>query len=318
MSVGLMALLDDVASIAKVAAASLDDIAAHAAKATSKSSAAAIDDTAVTPRYVVGYSADRELPIVAKIAVGSLRNKFLILLPLALVLSAFAPWAITPLLMLGGLYLCYEGAEKIFAALLPNAAHRHEAHLGMAFTDPETLERQKVAGAIRTDLILSAEIMAIALASIPDSSLLTQFVTLTVVAIAMTAAVYGAVALIVRADDAGVALARSRYAALRLCGRALVALMPSLLRLIAGVGTVAMLWVGGGIAIHALEAWGIGLPAEWVHHAGGAVSAGGFRRSLLEAAATTAVGLALGALSIPLVAYAIMPPWRAIRARWPR
>lgn len=315
MSVGLIALLDDVASLAKVAAASLDDIAAHTAKATSKSAGVVIDDTAVTPRYVVGFSADRELPIVAKIAAGSLRNKLLILLPLALLLSAFAPWAITPLLMLGGLFLCYEGTEKIFTALLPGAAHRHEAEVGVAFADPEELERQKVRGAIRTDLILSAEIMAIALASIPDTPLVTQLITLTAVAIAMTAGVYGIVALIVRADDAGVALARSRFALLRGFGRALVTLMPSLLAALAGIGTVAMLWVGGGIVVHGLESWHILAPAQILHTASGIADGTGTPLGwLLQAFLASLFGLILGAVLIPLVAYVLAPAWRAMRS----
>jgi predicted DNA repair protein MutK len=132
MATGLIALLDDVAGIAKVAAASVDDVAAHAAKASAKSAGVVIDDAAVTPRYVVGFAAERELPIVIKIAKGSLRNKLLFLLPAALALSAFAPWGITPLLMLGGLYLCYEGAEKVYEAVFPHAAHEHEAEIGLA------------------------------------------------------------------------------------------------------------------------------------------------------------------------------------------
>ncbi|MEO0971707.1 MAG: DUF808 family protein, partial [Pseudomonadota bacterium] len=158
MSTGLIALLDDVASIAKVAAASLDDVASQAAKAGAKSAGVVIDDTAVTPRYVVGFAAAREIPIVYKIAVGSLRNKVLVLLPVALLLSKFAPWIITPLLMLGGLYLCYEGAEKVLEIFLPHEAHQHEAKVGLAPEDPATLEDRKVASAIRTDFILSAEI----------------------------------------------------------------------------------------------------------------------------------------------------------------
>ena len=171
MSTGLLALLDDVASIAKVAAASLDDIAGQAAKAGAKSAGVVIDDAAVTPRFLVGFASDREIPIVVKITKGSLRNKLLYLLPAALLLSFFAPWAITPLLMFGGLYLCYEGAEKVLTVLFPHGAHAHEAQVGLAAEDPVTLEARKVAGAIRTDFILSAEIMAIALGTMPDSSL---------------------------------------------------------------------------------------------------------------------------------------------------
>ena len=203
MATGLIALLDDVAAIAKVAAASLDDIAGHAAKAGAKSAGVVIDDAAVTPRYVVGFAAAREIPIVAKIARGSVKNKLVFLLPAALLLSLFAPWAITPLLMLGGLYLCYEGAEKVYEAVFPHEAHDHEEKIGVAPADPQALEDQKVSSAIKTDFILSAEIMAIALATIPDTGLMTQAIVLALVGIGITAAVYGAVALIVKADDSG-------------------------------------------------------------------------------------------------------------------
>ena len=165
MSIGLIALLDEVAAIAKVAAASLDDVASQAAKAGAKAAGVVIDDAAVTPRYVVGFAAERELPIVGKIAAGSLRNKLLILLPAALVLSYFLPWTITPLLMLGGAYLCYEGVEKIFETIAPYRAHEHEAQLDTVALNPQTLEDEKVASAIKTDFILSAEIMAITLAA---------------------------------------------------------------------------------------------------------------------------------------------------------
>src|SRR5688572_32101928 len=169
MSIGLIALLDDVAALAKAAAASLDDIAGQAAKAGAKAAGVVIDDTAVTPRYVTGFSASRELPIVGKIALGSLKNKLLILLPAALGLSLFAPWAITPLLMIGGAYLCYEGVEKIYHALLPDAAQAHEASLESIALDAKTFEDQRVASAIKTDFILSAEIMAITLATVPEA-----------------------------------------------------------------------------------------------------------------------------------------------------
>src|SRR5687768_14069777 len=149
MSLGLLSLLDDISAIAKVAAASLDDVAGQAAKAGVKAAGVVIDDAAVTPRYVVGFAAARELPIVARIAWGSLRNKLLILLPAALALSYFLPWAITPLLMLGGAYLCYEGVEKVFEALAPHRAHVHEARVGSAAINPQTLEDEKVAGAIK-------------------------------------------------------------------------------------------------------------------------------------------------------------------------
>src|SRR5918997_3929480 len=169
MSVGLIALLDDIVGLAKVAAASIDDVAAQAAKAGSKAAGIVIDDAAVTPRYVVGFAAERELPIIGKIAVGSLKNKLLYLLPAALVLSFFAPWAITPLLMVGALYLCYEGTEKVYEAIWPHHAHEHEVAVGAAAPDAKTFEDEKVRGAIATDFILSAEIMAIALATVTDN-----------------------------------------------------------------------------------------------------------------------------------------------------
>ena len=209
MSIGLVALLDDVAAIAKVAAASLDDIAGQTAKAGAKAAGVVIDDAAVTPRYLVGFAADRELPIVGKIAAGSLRNKIIILLPGALALSFFAPWAITPLLMLGGAFLCYEGAEKFYEAIFPHQAHEHEAGLMNGTTDPASLEDAKVQSAIKTDFILSAEIMAITLAALPAGSFWMQATVLAVVGIEITVAVYGGVAVIVKADDLGVALARN-------------------------------------------------------------------------------------------------------------
>ena len=210
VSIGLLALLDDVAAIAKVAVASLDDVAGQAAKAGAKAAGVVIDDAAVTPRYVVGFSAARELPIVGRIAIGSLRNKLLILLPAALALSALLPSAITPLLMLGGAYLCYEGVEKIYEAVLPHHAHAHEGELGTIALSAETLEDEKVAGAIKTDFILSAEIMAITLAAVPEASFLNQALVLALVGLGITVVVYGVVAAIVKADDLGVALASSQ------------------------------------------------------------------------------------------------------------
>ena len=231
MSIGLMALLDDVAAIAKVAAASLDDVASQAARAGVKAAGVVIDDTAVTPGYVIGFAAKRELPIVGRIAAGSLRNKLLILLPVALALSYFLPWTITPLLMIGGAYLCYEGVEKLLEAVMPHHAHAHESQLGTVALNAKTLEDEKVASAIKTDFILSAEIMAIALAALPAGSFVTQALVLALVGIGITVAVYGAVALIVKADDFGMALAGNDHASVlagmgRAFGRALVHGMP--------------------------------------------------------------------------------------------
>ncbi len=251
MASGLVALLDDVAGIAKLAAASLDDVGAAASKAGVKAAGVVVDDTAVTPNYVVGFSPERELPIIGRIALGSVRNKLLFLLPGALLLSAFAPWAVTPLLMLGGSYLCFEGAEKLIEAL-SGESHGDDADLA-AETDPAALEKMKVAGAVRTDFILSAEIMAIALGDVASSPLLTQAVALAIVSVVITAAVYGTVALIVKMDDIGLHLAKRKGAAVRAVGRGLVKGMPVVMRVLSVVGTAAMLWVGGQIIVHGLE-----------------------------------------------------------------
>lgn len=324
MSTGLIALLDDVAAIAKTAAASIDDVATQAVKAGAKSAGVVIDDAAVTPRYVVGFAAERELPIVAKIAWGSLRNKLLFLLPGALALSLLAPWAITPLLMLGGLYLCYEGAEKVLEVLL----HKRESSTDVSKeSDAEgsnTLEDQKVAGAIRTDFILSAEIMAITLSAVPDAGFWTQAAVLAIVGTGITLVVYGAVALIVKADDAGLALATRRSLTplgplTRAFGRALVRGMPVFLKLLAIVGTAAMIWVGGGILVHGLEAFGFAALAHFIEDAG--VSAGnaipafsGTVAWVTVAAGSGAVGLIVGAALVPVVSFGIVPAWRRIRA----
>lgn len=269
MSGGLLALLDDVAAIAKVAAASLDDAATQAAGATAKAAGIVIDDTAVTPRYVVGFAPERELPIIAKIAWGSLKNKMLLLLPGALILSLVAPWAITPLLMFGGAFLCFEGYEKIVELIRPDAGHGNHgaaaAKAAAAPIDAKEFEAQRISGAIRTDLILSAEIMAIALASVASATFVIKALSLAVVALFVTAGVYGLVALIVKADDIGLVLARQKNGVLQAVGRGLVSGMPPFLRLLSVVGTLAMLWVGGGIIIHSLHELGVHGPEATIH-----------------------------------------------------
>jgi len=325
MSVGLVALFDDVATLAKAAAASIDDIAGQAAKAGTKAAGVVIDDTAVTPRYVTDFSPARELPIIGKIALGSLKNKLLILLPAALALSFLLPQAITPLLMLGGAYLCYEGAEKVYEWLFPHGAHAHEAKLEPVALDAKTFEDQKVASAIKTDFILSAEIMAITLAAIPEGNIVTQGLILGVVGVGITAGVYGVVALIVKADDAGLALARlsptSRLVApLRLIGRALVQGMPYLLGGLGTIGTAAMIWVGGGIVLHGLEEFGLGWPAHALHAGGAAAAravpvAGAALAWLVEAAGAGVVGFALGLLAIPLTGRVLSPLWRQVKSQ---
>jgi uncharacterized protein len=326
LSIGLIALLDDIAGIAKIAAASLDDVLAQATKAGAKAAGVVIDDAAVTPRYVVGFAASRELPIVGKIAVGSLRNKLLVLLPGTLALSYFLPWMITPLLMIGGAYLCYEGAEKVFEAIIPHQAHALEARPGTAALNPPTLEDEKVASAIKTDFILSAEIMAITLAAISDASILTQALVLAIVGFGITAAVYGAVALIVKADDLGVALAKSGSGSLigtmsRALGRALVLGMPGFLTFLSTVGTAAMVWVGGGIIIHGIEAYGVESVHRAINSAAEATahalpSAAGVAKWAVVAFLSGAVGLLIGAASIPVVGFAIAPAWKLIKSSW--
>jgi len=311
---GLLALLDDVAAIAKVAAASVDDIAAAAAKAGAKAAGVVIDDAAVTPKYVHGFSAARELPIIWRIAKGSLFNKLVVLLPALLALNHFAPAAITPLLMLGGAYLCFEGAEKLLHALAPHADAHVAADMGTG--DAAHLEEEKVAGAIKTDFILSAEIMTIAMATLPGGALWSQAVTLALVGAAITAAVYGAVALIVKMDDVGLHMAANRKtAAARAFGRGLVVAMPRLMAFLSVVGTAAMLWVGGNIVVHGLEvthvwAW----PYETIHHLAEAAAhavpaAAGYVSWAVTAFFDGIFGTILGAALIPVVTKAIVPLW---------
>lgn len=302
MSGGLLALLDDVAAIAKVAAASLDDVATQATQAGAKAAGIVIDDAAVTPRYVVGFAADRELPIIGKIALGSLRNKLLILLPGALALATFAPWAITPLLMAGGLFLCFEGYEKLHGLVVGHGpAVASEGAVATPDPNPRAVEDAKVAGAIRTDMILSAEIMAITLASVPAQSFAMQAIVLAVVGIGITVVVYGAVALIVKADDLGVLMARGHLAVTRALGRGLVKGMPGLLKLLGLVGTAAMLWVGGGIIVHGAAGLGWPAPEHALHGVAAQVAAllgaaGGFTAWLVSAIGTGILGIALGAV----------------------
>jgi uncharacterized protein len=324
LSIGLIALLDDVTAIAKVAAASLDDVASQAAKAGAKAAAVVVDDTAVTPRYVIGFAAERELPIVGKIALGSLRNKLLILLPCTLVLSYFLPWAITPLLMFGGAYLCYEGTEKVFEAVVPHRAHAHETKLGAAPLNPHSLEDEKVAGAIKTDFILSAEIMAITLAAVPDAGVAMQTLVLGLVGIGITVAVYGVVALIVKADDVGMALAKNDDGSMTrglsgTIGRVLILGMPRFLTLLGAIGTAAMIWVGGGIIVHGLEVYGVHSVGNLIDSAAEATAhampfAVGAVKWTVVTLSLVLVGLLIGAASIPLVEFAFAPAWTLFKA----
>jgi uncharacterized protein len=295
MASGLFALLDDVAAITKIAAASIDDIGAAAGKAGIKAAGVVVDDTAVTPRYVTGFTPDRELPMIARIARGSLFNKLVILLPAAMLLSALLPWLVTPLLMLGAAYLCFEGTEKVLEALGLHHGHEKEQ---LAIESAE-LEKQMVSGAVRTDFILSAEIMAIALAEVADRDLLTQALALAVVGIAITIAVYGVVALIVKMDDFGLHLTEQSNGGVQAIGRGLVKGMPILMRILSVVGIAAMIWVGGGILVHGLEVFHMEALPHALHHAAESAAhavpaAAGAVEWLVTAAGSGILGLIVG------------------------
>jgi uncharacterized protein len=300
MPSGLAALLDDVATIAKIAASSIDDVAAAAGKASTKAAGVVIDDTAVTPQYVTGFTPDRELPIIWRIAKGSFKNKLLFILPAALLLSAFLPWAITPILMIGGAYLCFEGAEKVLEKFA-DATDGEEETLDEEIAELSSADHEEsmVAGAVRTDFILSAEIMAIALNDIIAGGMLAtagsglhpivwQGIALAVVAIGITIAVYGVVGLIVKMDDIGLHMAQRENGGSQAVGRALVRGMPKLLAFLSTVGTAAMLWVGGQIIVH-----GFGVhPAEFFGLHEGALA------WIVDAALSGVAGFAIGAVIV--------------------
>jgi predicted DNA repair protein MutK len=270
-----------------------------------------IDDTAVTPTYATGFAAERELPIIGRIALGSLKNKLFFLLPIALLLANFLPGAIVPLLTLGGAYLCFEGAEKVFHALLPHADAEVDEDFDVA--DPAHLEQEKVTGAIKTDFILSAEIMTIALGAIPESTFWVEAATLAVVGVAITMLVYGSVALIVKMDDIGLFLARNAYLPpTRALGRGLVIAMPHLLSFLSTLGTAAMLWVGGQMVVHGAEVAGLSAPAHTFAHWAEVVShaspiATGFIAWAVQAVCDGVVGLILGLALIPVATRLIGP-----------
>jgi predicted DNA repair protein MutK len=303
MPSGLIALLDDVAMIAKLASASLDDVAAAAGKAGTKAAGVVIDDTAVTPRYVHGLTPDRELPIIWKITKGSLRNKILFLLPAAMLLAAFAPFLMTPLLMIGGAYLSFEATEKIIEVI---TGDHHDEETLVEDDTPAELEARQVSGAVRTDFILSAEIMAIALASIEDQPLAMQAAALALVAIAITFGVYGAVALIVKLDDIGLHLAKRTSATAKGLGRFMVRAVPKLLSALSSIGIGAMLWVGGGILLHGMEDIGLEKFPHTVHEVADAIGASmGNAAPIVEwltgALASAIVGAVVGLVIVVIV-----------------
>lgn len=304
MPAGFLALLDDVAAIAKMAASSLDDVTAASGKATAKATGVVVDDTAVTPQYVQGITANRELPIVRQIAVGSLRNKLLIILPIALILAQWAPWLITPILMIGGAYLSFEGFEKVIEHVF-HRGHDHESPTPDMGHD----EKKLVAGAVRTDLILSTEIMVIALNEVADQSFWMRFGALVVVAIVITIGVYGVVGVIVKMDDVGLALAQRPSAFAQRFGNGLVTAMPRLLAVVTVVGIIAMLWVGGHLVISGLHdvnglaagSPGWGWPYSTVEHAKESIAeaipgVGGAVGWIFETFCSAVVGLVVGGI----------------------
>ena len=309
MAGGIFALLDDVAALARIAAASVDDVGAAAGRASAKAAGVVVDDTAVTPQYLHGSAADRELPIIKRIAKGSLRNKLLFILPVALLLSQFLPEGLPILLIIGGTYLSYEGAEKVWERVSHHHAGAEDLPDERGEFTPEH-EEKTVAGAIRTDFILSAEIMVIALNEVvgsdPDAGFVMRAIILTVVAILITILVYGVVALIVKMDDIGLRLAQRSSAAAQRIGEGLVTAMPRLLAVIALVGTVAMLWVGGHILLVSSDELGLHAPYDVVHHweeavhdAAGAL--GGVLGWLVNTAASAVVGLVVGAVAVAVM-----------------
>ncbi len=301
MSGGLVGLLDDVAALAKLAAASIDDVGAAAGRASVKAAGVVIDDTAVTPAYVHGLAAQRELPIIRQIAMGSLRNKLLFILPASLVLSEFAPVLVEIILMMGGAFLCFEGAEKVHHRF---ARHDDEHQLPAAALGPDE-EAKTISGAIRTDFILSAEIMVIALKEVIDEGFLSRAAILVVVGIVITAIVYGLVALIVKMDDVGLRLAQTGSASAQRIGRGLVVGMPKLLNVLSTVGTAAMVWVGGHILLVGADELGWHAPYKFVHSLEDAVhdvaGVGGILGWFANTLASAVVGLTVGFAIVAII-----------------
>lgn len=297
MAGGLVALFDDVALLARAAAASVDDIGAAAGRASVKAAGVVVDDTAVTPQYVHGLAAKRELPIIRRIAFGSLRNKLLIILPAIMLLSEFLPFLLTPILMVGGAYLCYEGAEKVWHKISGHGDDHAEAEAKQV--DEETI----VSGAVRTDFILSAEIMVISLNEVVDEGFWSRAIILAVVALGITVLVYGVVGVIVKMDDVGLSLSQRSGKGVAKIGRGLVKGMPKLLTALTVIGTAAMLWVGGHIILVGTDELGFHPIYEFVHHleeaahdATGAL--GGVVGWLVNTLGSALLGLVVGALVV--------------------
>jgi hypothetical protein len=299
MAGGLVALLDDIAALVKLAAASVDDVGAAATRASVKATGVVVDDTAVTPRYVQGLKPERELPIIKRIAFGSLRNKLLVILPVIMLLSQFLPVLLTPILMIGGTYLAYEGAEKVWEAV----SGHHDDELPVAVD--ESQEDTVVSGAIRTDFILSAEIMVIALNEVADEPFVSRLVILIVVALLITGLVYGVVGIIVKMDDLGLRLSKRRSSSAQSIGRALVKGMPVLLSVLSTVGIAAMLWVGGHILLVGIDELGWHGLYDMVHHleegVRGVAAVGGILAWLVNTVASAILGLVVGAIVVAVM-----------------
>lgn len=302
MAGGLVGLLDDVAALAKLAAASVDDVGVAAGRASVKAAGVVVDDAAVTPGYVRGLAAERELPIIRRIAVGSLRNKLVFILPVAIVLSELAPTLIEVILMVGGAYLAYEGAHKLLHAVRRDD-HEHDVPAVLAGHDAE---EATIKSAIRTDFILSAEIMVISLKEVIEEPFAFRAAILALVAILITVVVYGAVAGIVKMDDVGLSLVGRASARARRIGRLLVKAMPIVLRWLSTIGIAAMLWVGGHILLVGADELGWHWPYSLVHDLEEAVhdvaGVGGVLAWLVNTAASALVGLTIGLVLSVVVA----------------
>ncbi|MDB5902499.1 MAG: hypothetical protein JWM26_1377 [Betaproteobacteria bacterium] len=299
----LLALIDDIATV-------LDDVAVLTKLAAKKTAGVLGDDLALNAQQVSGVKAERELPVVWAVAKGSFRNK-LILVPAALAISALAPWAITPLLMLGGAFLCYEGFEKVAHRLMHDRAEdeTHHAQLVEALSDPAVdvtaFEKDKIKGAVRTDFILSAEIIAITLGTVADAAFGTQVAVLSGIAVLMTIGVYGLVAGIVKLDDAGLDLSRADGdTALRrlqrALGRSILVVAPYLMKALSVLGTAAMFMVGGGILVHGIPG-AQALVDGLAHHAAGVAGIGGVLEALAAAALNAVAGVAAGVVAVAAV-----------------
>lgn len=302
MSSSFFALLDDIAVLAKAAAASIDDVMAGAAKASAKSAGVVIDDAAVTPQYVRGISPKRELPVVWRITRGSLVNKAIIVTAVML-LSIWAPWVFPWLLLLGGTYLAYEGTEKVWHWVQQRRGAAHEHSVEEVLERTETDEKQIVASAVRTDLVLSTEIMLIALANVDTDSWVQRLAILIVVAVLMTVVVYGSVAVLVKMDDIGLWLARRRSRTAKRVGLSLVKAMPWVFRALSIVGVVAMLWVGGHILLANLAEVGVPWPYDLVHLVTGPLAGIAALAWLVDSALSAVAGLIWGAVAVVILAW---------------